>query len=101
MTPIVKAYLMADEDNIINLTESDEKSLSADSNDAFVSSAQEYDVNNPTHALSQNHILKLLQNQIVNRPKQKQQRQLLIDHNTVKSTVAKLFKQRFVKSRQE
>ena len=30
MTPIVKAYLIADENNIINLTESDEKSLSED-----------------------------------------------------------------------
>jgi len=60
MTPIVKAYLMADEDNIINLTASDEKSLSAESNDALDSSAHEYDINNPTHALSQNHILKLL-----------------------------------------
>ena len=28
MTKRVKAYLMADENNIINLTESDEKSLS-------------------------------------------------------------------------
>ena len=59
MTPIVKAYLMADESNIINLTESDEKSLSAESNDAF-DSAEQHDLNNPTHALSQNHILKLL-----------------------------------------
>ena len=60
MKPVVKAYLMADENNIINLTESDEKSLSDESLNLSHGHHDDHDINNPAHALSQEHILQLL-----------------------------------------